>query len=89
METPRHCGHTRGDDCTELITHATPNPMTTEHYRCEHCGTVYDHELLTRVHITRSDDEAHRNHSGLMPECEIEVVDASGTLRERRSRRPE
>lgn len=63
--------------------------MTTEHYRCEHCGTVYDHELLTRVHITRSDDEAHRNHSGLMPECEIEVVDASGTLRERRSRRPE
>ena len=32
--------------------------MTTEHYRCEHCCTVYDHELLTRVHITRSDDEA-------------------------------
>jgi len=63
--------------------------MTTNHYRCEHCGTVYDHELLTRVHITRSDDDAHQNHNGCMPECTIEVIDDSGTLLERRSRRPE
>lgn len=75
---------------------ATPAPdptgagteMRAHRYRCPHCGTVYDHELITRVHITRVGDDTHRTHHGLMPECEIEVLDETGAVIERRSRRP-
>ena len=75
---------------------ATPTPdapdagtdMRAHRYRCPHCGTVYDHELITRVHITRADDDIHRTRHGLMPECEIEVLDETDAVIERRSRRP-
>lgn len=63
--------------------------MTTDYYRCPHCNAAYDHELLVRVHVTRADDEQHANRNGLMPECEIDVVDDTGTVIDRRSRRPE
>ena len=63
--------------------------MTTEHYRCPHCGTVYDNELITRVHVTRADDDQHANRNGLMPECEIEVVDDDGTVIDHRTRHPD
>ena len=63
--------------------------MTTEHYRCPHCGTVYDNELITRVHVTRADDDQHANRNGLMPECEIEVVDDDGTVIDHRTRQPD
>jgi len=63
--------------------------MTTEHYRCPHCGTVYDNELITRVHVTRAEDDQHANRNGLMPECKIEVVDADGTVIDHRTRQPD
>jgi hypothetical protein len=49
-------------------------------YRCGHCGVTYDNELLTRVHITRSEDEEHLNIDGKMPEAQIEVVNKDGEV---------
>jgi hypothetical protein len=63
--------------------------MTPDHYRCPHCDAAYDHELLARIHVTRADDDQHANRNGLMPECEIELVDNTGTVIDRQSRRPE
>lgn len=60
-----------------------------ECYRCPDCDATYEHELLTRIHITRSDDEAHKNHDGLMPETAIEALDADGAVVERITRRPD
>lgn len=45
-------------------------------YRCPYCQDEFHHEAITRVHITRSTDDTHRTHNGLMPEHEIDVVDA-------------
>jgi len=58
-------------------------------YGCPHCEAVYTDERLTRIHITLSDNKAHANRNGLMPEEEIEVLDADGNAIERRSRHPE
>jgi len=58
-------------------------------FRCPHCEATYQHELITRVHITRAEDDAHRHHNGLMPEAEIEVVNDDGAVVETVSRRPE
>lgn len=57
-------------------------------YSCPHCEETYSDEDLTRVHITRADDKAHENRSGLMPEAQIEVLNADGTIVETRSRHP-
>jgi len=51
-------------------------------YRCPICQATYEHELLTRVHLTRVDDDNHATHNGLMPEAEIEVLDADGDVLE-------
>lgn len=59
--------------------------MSTHRYRCPHCSTVYNHELHTRVHITRADDDTHATHHGFMPESDVAVVDESGAVVERRS----
>lgn len=48
-------------------------------FRCPFCDATYSHEWLTRVHITRADDEQHKNHDGLMPETPVEVVFEDGT----------
>lgn len=58
-------------------------------YRCPFCHTTYNDERLVRVHVTRSDDEAHTNYNGLMPETAVEVVDDSGTVIDRVSREPD
>jgi len=47
-------------------------------YECPFCGVTYRTEIFTRVHITRSDDDAHKNHNGLMPETKIPVLDSTG-----------
>lgn len=48
-------------------------------YHCPHCDKHYTNEIFTRVHITRSDDAAHANRDGFMPESEIRVTDTNGT----------
>ena len=58
-------------------------------YCCPYCNTTYQHELLTRVHISRSDDVDHLNHNGLMPEVEIEVLNQNDETVSVISRRPE
>lgn len=58
-------------------------------FECQLCETSYVDELFTRVHITRSDDEVHKNHDGFMPETEINAVDTDGKQVGRLSRRPE
>lgn len=58
-------------------------------YRCPYCGTSYQNELNTRVHVTRAEDVEHLHHNGLMPETEIEVLDEDGNVVTTISRRPE
>jgi hypothetical protein len=63
---------------------------TADHeYRCPHCSATYSNEWLTRVHITRADDEDHTNRNGRMPEEHIELVNEDGTVVKTLSRRPE
>jgi len=49
-------------------------------YRCPRCGIEYDHEILVRTHIHRSEDKDHLNWHGFMPETEIEVVNEDGEV---------
>lgn len=65
------------------------NPHEQHAYRCPHCGVTYTHEHLTRVHITRSDDDDHCNRNGCMPETEIEVVTDDGVIKDTIKKRPE
>ncbi|SNR64648.1 hypothetical protein [Halorubrum vacuolatum] len=58
-------------------------------YRCPICETIYENEITARVHITRSDDEAHKNTNGLMPEAEVEVLSQDGDLLDTVSRQPD
>jgi len=58
-------------------------------YRCPYCDTSYQHELITRIHVIRSEDPNHLNRNGFMPEVEIEILDADGEMIERVSRRPD
>lgn len=58
-------------------------------YACPFCETTYDNELLTRVHITRSADDLHKNHDGFMPETQIKVTDPDGTKLDELQRRPD
>ncbi len=75
---------------TEVADSEITNESTDEYvYRCPHCHTTYADERHTRVHITRADDTAHRHRHGLMPEEEIEVINADGEVIDTRSRRPE
>ena len=48
-------------------------------YECPHCGARYDNETLARIHITRSDDEAHGDRDGLVPGETISIVDDDGS----------
>lgn len=73
---------------TDMADSTGSNKQTDAQYRCPHCEATYADERLTRVHITRADDSAHRHHNGLMPEEEIEVLNADGAMIETRSRRP-
>jgi hypothetical protein len=66
-----------------------PSYTDEEGYGCPHCEATHSDERLTRIHITRAEDNAHQNRNGLMPEEEIEVLDADGNVIERRSRRPD
>lgn len=50
-------------------------------FRCSFCDATYSHEWLTRVHITRADDEQHKNHDGLMPETPVKVVFEDGATK--------
>lgn len=58
-------------------------------YRCPICEATYDNEITARVHITRSDDEEHEHHNGLMPEAEVEVLSQDGEVIDTVSRQPE
>lgn len=58
-------------------------------YRCPICEAIYDNEITARVHITRSDDEEHEHHNGLMPEAEVEVLSRDGEVIDTVSRQPE
>jgi hypothetical protein len=68
----------------EVVEHAEQEVQ----YGCPFCDETYDNELVTRVHVTRSEDNAHINRDGLMPETEIEVVNEAGKIVETISRRP-
>ena len=57
-------------------------------YRCPICKREYSNEILTRVHITRSEDDDHRNYNGFMPETTIECVDSEGKVLEEISKHP-
>lgn len=57
-------------------------------FRCPYCNVSYQHELITRVHVTRADDVDHLNYNGIMPECDIEVVDDDDNIVDTISRRP-
>jgi hypothetical protein len=58
-------------------------------YACPFCEASYDHELLTRVHVTRSDDETHKNHDGFMPETQVAILDEDGAVVETLAGRPD
>lgn len=47
-------------------------------YRCPYCDATYPHEYFARAHVTISDDDAHTNRNGLMPDVEIDVVTPDG-----------
>lgn len=49
-------------------------------YRCPYCGITYEHEALTRAHITGSEDWDHINEHGYSSETEVEVIDDSGDI---------
>ena len=57
-------------------------------YHCPHCDKHYTNEIFTRVHITRSDDAAHVNRDGFMPETKIRVTTPDGTHHDTLSKRP-
>jgi hypothetical protein len=59
-----------------LETTTSDSSMLDRHFECPHCDVSYSNETLTRVHVTRNDDDDHVNHDGLMPETEITVRDA-------------
>lgn len=59
-----------------LETTTSDSSMPDRHFECPHCDVSYSNETLTRVHVTRNDDDDHVNHDGLMPETEITVRDA-------------
>ncbi|MFB6187801.1 MAG: hypothetical protein ABEI86_13170 [Halobacteriaceae archaeon] len=58
-------------------------------YGCPYCDSSYQHELLTRVHVTRADDSDHLNRNGFMPETEIQILSEDGQVVNTVSRRPE
>lgn len=80
-----HDSYTPTAGCDSTGPTATESPQ----YACPHCDAVYERELLTRVHITRADDSAHRPYNGMQAGCEVPVVDSDGTVFERRSRQPD
>ena len=49
-------------------------------YHCPMCDVHYPNEILTRVHIHRSEDSDHVNWNGFMPETTIKVVDKNGEV---------
>lgn len=49
-----------------------------QRYKCPFCEATYPDEVLARVHVSRSEDGAHRNRNGFMPETGIELVDERG-----------
>jgi len=49
-------------------------------YRCGECDAEYETELITRVHISRSDDEVHADMDGLVPEANILKVNQAGEV---------
>lgn len=49
-------------------------------FRCGHCGATYDNELLTRIHIIRSEDNAHLNLTDTMEETKIEALNEDGDV---------
>jgi hypothetical protein len=57
-------------------------------FRCAFCSETYPNEILTRVHVTRSQDKEHLNYDGFMPETDIELIDSAGNTVEHLSRRP-
>lgn len=58
-------------------------------YRCPVCEKTYQHELLARIHITRASDDSHAHRNGLMPEAEIEAIDADGKVIKTITRSPD
>lgn len=58
-------------------------------FQCPFCESTYDHEILTRVHITRLNDDAHRNYDGLMPETPVEIDSPEYDDLDRVTRQPE
>lgn len=58
-------------------------------YQCPFCDTQYSHEILTRVHVERSEDTAHINQKGSMPETKIKVVNEDGEVVDTLSKRPQ
>lgn len=58
-------------------------------YQCPICDAIYENEITARVHITRSDDEIHQNHNGLMPETKIDTLSQDGEVINSVSRQPD
>lgn len=73
------------------ITNSDDSSLNTgdSEFQCPFCDAAYDHEILTRVHITRLNDDAHRNRDGLMPETPVEVSSPEYDDLDRVTRQPE
>ncbi|MCU4744246.1 hypothetical protein [Natronoglomus mannanivorans] len=78
--------NTNADDRKNVASHE--NTDSDFQYHCPHCDKHYANEILIRVHITRSDDAAHANRDGFMPEAEICVTDTTGTELRSVTKRP-
>lgn len=44
------------------------------YYHCPYCDEKYEHEILTRVHITRSEGSQHVNKDGFSSEITINLI---------------
>lgn len=74
---------------TARVDKSDPDEQSIAQYECPFCEASYATELLARVHVTRSDDDAHKNYDGFMPETQIEAVDEAGSTVESIERRPD
>lgn len=76
-------------DMKSVTETAITDQQNNHRYQCQFCETIYENEITARVHITRSDDEIHQNHNGLMPDTEIDILGKDGEVIDSVSRRPD
>lgn len=67
---------------------ARPTADHQPQYGCPHCDATYAHEVFTRVHLTRADDETHRTDSGFESGAEV-IVSTDGEVTEHRNYQPD